>query len=162
MILGVGRAGLFACCWLLKNLYCLSAERAIRYIRIRRSPKAIETMRQAEFIIHYSQYVGESVDQRTALRPELMTSNYAALSAPSLLEHYPSTQQQSKYPSSDLGLVPPPSKPLLMCHTDYTLSVPTLADISYLERTMRSSRSELACPIETPSFSLSTADHHSN
>lgn len=63
-ITGVGRAGLFACCWLLKNLYCLSPERAIRFVRIRRSPKAIETMRQAEFIVQYAEYVGRALEKQ--------------------------------------------------------------------------------------------------
>ncbi|KAI7868305.1 protein-tyrosine phosphatase-like protein, partial [Spinellus fusiger] len=53
---GVGRAGLFVCCWLLENRLCASAERAIHYVRVRRSAKAIETMRQAEFIIRYGQF----------------------------------------------------------------------------------------------------------
>lgn len=62
---GVGRAGLFACCWLLKNLYCLSPERAIRFVRIRRSPKAIETMQQAEFIVQYAEYVGRALERQS-------------------------------------------------------------------------------------------------
>ncbi|CAG8638737.1 11640_t:CDS:2, partial [Ambispora gerdemannii] len=41
---GVGRAGLIACCWLLKRQYCYSADRSIQLVRMRRSPKAIETM----------------------------------------------------------------------------------------------------------------------
>ncbi|KAM3589392.1 hypothetical protein VKS41_000258 [Umbelopsis sp. WA50703] len=61
---GVGRAGLFACCWLLKNRFCLTAERAIRYVRLRRSPKSIETMRQAEFIIHYARYLKKLSDMQ--------------------------------------------------------------------------------------------------
>ena len=40
---GVGRAGLVACCWLLKRGYCCDASKAIRLVRMRRSPKAIET-----------------------------------------------------------------------------------------------------------------------
>ncbi|RUS35002.1 protein-tyrosine phosphatase-like protein [Jimgerdemannia flammicorona] len=62
---GVGRAGLFACCWFLKNLYCLSPERAIRLVRMRRSPKAIETMRQAEFIVHYAEHVGRALERQS-------------------------------------------------------------------------------------------------
>ncbi|KAG0181465.1 hypothetical protein DFQ28_011253 [Apophysomyces sp. BC1034] len=104
---GVGRAGLFACCWLLKNLLCLSAERAIRYIRIRRSAKAIETMRQAEFVIHYSQYVGKLLDQ----------------------QHRDLDQKAGFSVSSP--------RPLLMAHTDHTLAVPSVSDISSLERAMR-------------------------
>ncbi|KAF7731014.1 hypothetical protein EC973_001060 [Apophysomyces ossiformis] len=112
---GVGRAGLFACCWLLKNLLCLSAERAIRYVRIRRSVKAIETMRQAEFIIHYSHYVGKLLDQQ---------------------QHRDLDQKAgfsvSSSPSSSLS-----PRPLLMAHTDHTLAVPSVSDISSLERAMR-------------------------
>lgn len=107
---GVGRAGLFACCWLLRNLYCLSAERAIRYVRIRRSPKAIETMRQAEFIIHYSQYVCDLLDKQQLFKQSTTT-------APDNDHHN--------------------HKPLSMSFTDHTLSVPSLADISSLERSMR-------------------------
>ncbi|KAI8583155.1 hypothetical protein K450DRAFT_224472 [Umbelopsis ramanniana AG] len=59
---GVGRAGLFACCWLLKSRFCHTSERAIRYVRMRRSPKSIETMRQAEFIIHYARYINKLIE----------------------------------------------------------------------------------------------------
>jgi protein-tyrosine phosphatase len=61
---GVGRAGLFACCWLLENLLCRTAERAISVVREQRSPKAIETLRQADYIIRYS----KSVKQRYGLQ----------------------------------------------------------------------------------------------
>ena len=44
--LGIGRAGLVACCFLLKTQLCRTPERAIRLVRLRRSPKAIETQRQ--------------------------------------------------------------------------------------------------------------------
>ncbi|GBB87214.1 hypothetical protein RclHR1_13650008 [Rhizophagus clarus] len=54
---GVGRAGLVACCWLLKRRFCLDADRAIRLVRMRRSPKAIETMQQVDFIVQYSNYI---------------------------------------------------------------------------------------------------------
>jgi protein-tyrosine phosphatase len=33
---GVGRAGLIACCFLLRRRYIVSADRAIQYVRIRR------------------------------------------------------------------------------------------------------------------------------
>ncbi|KAG1451497.1 hypothetical protein G6F56_008068 [Rhizopus delemar] len=61
---GVGRAGLFACCWLLENLLCHTAERAISVVREQRSPKAIETLRQADYIIQYS----KAAKQRYGLR----------------------------------------------------------------------------------------------
>ncbi|CAG8687212.1 10841_t:CDS:2, partial [Ambispora leptoticha] len=54
---GVGRAGLIACCWLLKRRYCHSAERSIQMVRMRRSPKAIETMQQVDFIMQYANYI---------------------------------------------------------------------------------------------------------
>ncbi|KAG0173756.1 hypothetical protein DFQ30_007041 [Apophysomyces sp. BC1015] len=82
-------------------------ERAIRYIRIRRSAKAIETMRQAEFVIHYSQYVGKLLDQ----------------------QHRDLDQKAGFSVSSP--------RPLLMAHTDHTLAVPSVSDISSLERAMR-------------------------
>ncbi|KAI8989390.1 protein-tyrosine phosphatase-like protein [Pilobolus umbonatus] len=50
---GVGRAGLFACCWLLENLLCTSVERAVSVLRQQRSPKAVETVKQVEYIITY-------------------------------------------------------------------------------------------------------------
>ncbi|KAI9343776.1 protein-tyrosine phosphatase-like protein [Zopfochytrium polystomum] len=50
---GVGRAGLIACCVLLKRRYVLTAERAIQFVRLRRSLKAIETARQEDFVRHY-------------------------------------------------------------------------------------------------------------
>lgn len=52
--LGVGRAGLFAGCWLLENLLCRSVERAVAVLRDRRSTKAIETYNQVEYLIRYS------------------------------------------------------------------------------------------------------------
>jgi hypothetical protein len=52
--IGVGRAGLFAACWLLENLLCRSVERAVFVLRERRSAKAIETYSQVEYLIRYS------------------------------------------------------------------------------------------------------------
>ncbi|CAO3642370.1 unnamed protein product [Mucor fragilis] len=51
---GVGRAGLFAGCWLLENLLCRSVERTVYILRERRSSKAIETYAQAEYLIRYA------------------------------------------------------------------------------------------------------------
>jgi len=63
---GVGRAGLVACCWLLKRRFCLDADRAIRLVRMRRSPKAIETMQQVDFIVQYANYIHwRQTQQRT-------------------------------------------------------------------------------------------------
>ncbi|KAJ3125942.1 hypothetical protein HK098_008022 [Nowakowskiella sp. JEL0407] len=50
---GIGRAGLIACCYLLRNGYCGTPDRAIQFVRIRRSLKAIETPKQEEFILQY-------------------------------------------------------------------------------------------------------------
>ncbi|SAL95170.1 hypothetical protein [Absidia glauca] len=90
---GVGRAGLFACCWLLNNTLCMTAERAIRFVRVRRSPKAIETMRQAEYVIRYYQALitkQQQQQQQQQLQQqqnslELVHSDLT-LSVPSLLE----------------------------------------------------------------------------
>ncbi|KAL2918538.1 hypothetical protein HK105_201939 [Polyrhizophydium stewartii] len=54
---GIGRAGLLACCFLIRKGYCTSADTAIRYVRKRRSPKAIETAEQEEFIDMYAQWI---------------------------------------------------------------------------------------------------------
>ncbi|RCI06012.1 hypothetical protein CU098_007187 [Rhizopus stolonifer] len=51
---GVGRAGLVASCWLLENLFCQTAEKAISIVREQRSAKAIETLKQADYVIRYS------------------------------------------------------------------------------------------------------------
>lgn len=51
---GVGRAGLFAACWLLENQLCSTVERAVGVLRERRSMKAIETYTQAEYLVRYS------------------------------------------------------------------------------------------------------------
>ncbi|KAI8328826.1 protein-tyrosine phosphatase-like protein [Chlamydoabsidia padenii] len=96
---GVGRAGLFACCWLINNTLCLSAERAIRFVRVRRSPKAIETMRQAEYVIRYAQFVMK--------------------------------QKQQGGGDGSMGA------PLVLAHTDLTLSVPSVLDIGQLEEALR-------------------------
>lgn len=123
---------MFACCWLLKNLYCLSAERAIRYVRIRRSPKAIETMRQAEYVIRYSQYVGKILEQPQLLRPipiggEVSTTIiHSTTNTPTKNSSITTTTTSSTL-----------SKPLLMHHTDFRLRIPSLSDISRLEQSMR-------------------------
>ncbi|KAJ3081603.1 hypothetical protein HK102_002240 [Quaeritorhiza haematococci] len=54
---GVGRAGLVACCYLLRQQYLSTADRSIHYVRMRRSPKAIETRRQEDFIREYWQWL---------------------------------------------------------------------------------------------------------
>ncbi|GAA5800580.1 hypothetical protein HPULCUR_006016 [Helicostylum pulchrum] len=50
---GVGRAGLFAGCWLLENSFCNTVEKAVYILRKQRSLKAIETMIQVEYLIKY-------------------------------------------------------------------------------------------------------------
>ena len=47
---GIGRAGLLACCYLLKLGHCHTAKEAIEMVRQRRSRRAIETVEQEEFI----------------------------------------------------------------------------------------------------------------
>ncbi|KAI8853418.1 protein-tyrosine phosphatase-like protein [Chytridium lagenaria] len=54
---GIGRAGLVACCYLIRRGYVVSAERAIQFVRVRRSPKAIETQVQEDFIQQYFDWV---------------------------------------------------------------------------------------------------------
>ncbi|KAI8622118.1 protein-tyrosine phosphatase-like protein [Chytriomyces sp. MP71] len=54
---GVGRAGLIACCLLLSKGFVVNAERAIQFVRIRRSLKAIETMRQEDFISAFQRFL---------------------------------------------------------------------------------------------------------
>jgi protein-tyrosine phosphatase len=54
---GIGRAGLVACSWLLSNNYCTSAQEAIAFVRKRRSPKAIETKEQEQFLEHYTEWL---------------------------------------------------------------------------------------------------------
>ncbi|KNC97959.1 uncharacterized protein SPPG_06947 [Spizellomyces punctatus DAOM BR117] len=53
---GVGRAGVLACCYLLRNAYIRTPLRAITYVRARRSRKAIETVRQEEFVAGYFEW----------------------------------------------------------------------------------------------------------
>lgn len=50
---GIGRAGLVIACYLLYKGLVSSPERAIQLLRIRRSPKAIETREQEIFIENY-------------------------------------------------------------------------------------------------------------
>lgn len=54
---GMGRAGLVACCWLLRYEYVRDAEEAISLVRRRRSIRAIETEEQENFIAEYAEYV---------------------------------------------------------------------------------------------------------
>lgn len=55
----MGRAGLFAGCWMLENLLCKSVERAVYILREQRSPKAIETLAQVEYLLRYSMSVNK-------------------------------------------------------------------------------------------------------
>ncbi len=51
---GVGRAGLVACCYLLKYRLCGTHDDAIRLVRRVRHPKAVETRIQEQFIERYA------------------------------------------------------------------------------------------------------------
>ncbi|KAG2228022.1 hypothetical protein INT45_012046 [Circinella minor] len=141
---GVGRAGVFACCWLLKNLYCLSGERSIRYVRTRRSPKAIETMRQAEFIIHYSQYISHTLEQRQQQQLYHLHYNDAQKDR--------QEQEQTINSNSNINMnnfdypvnnhesstaIATTWTPLELLNTDYTISVPSIIDIMFLEQSIR-------------------------
>ena len=77
---GVGRAGVVACCWLIKLGVCgwlddlaptspsktcgvvEYVERVISYVRRRRSPKAIETYEQVQFLIEYVEFLRDSAN----------------------------------------------------------------------------------------------------
>jgi protein-tyrosine phosphatase len=59
---GVGRAGVFACCWILRLGLCGNVmsqptaelvERVVRLVRRRRSIKAIETFEQVRFLVAF-------------------------------------------------------------------------------------------------------------
>jgi protein-tyrosine phosphatase len=54
---GVGRAGLIACCYLLKCGYTKKYSEAIKIVRAQRSPQAIETRKQEDFIANYSSWL---------------------------------------------------------------------------------------------------------
>ncbi|CAG8706486.1 3949_t:CDS:2, partial [Acaulospora morrowiae] len=69
---GVGRAGLVACCWLLRTRLCHDADRAIRLVRMRRSPKAIETMQQVDFIVKYADYSLWKIQERSRLSYDVL------------------------------------------------------------------------------------------
>ncbi|CAO3631870.1 unnamed protein product [Cunninghamella blakesleeana] len=153
---GVGRAGLFACCWLINNMLCHSAERAIRFVRARRSPKAIETMRQAEFVIHYTQFISKKLEQQQRQQQNqvqdfnLNKNNTTTNNDSNHLRHHHHNnntiqmdvniienilyQNEKQQPSSPINHHL--SKPLIMRHTDQTLSVPSVIDIGNLERSM--------------------------
>lgn len=118
IVLGVGRAGLFACCWLLKNRFCHSAERAIRYVRLRRSPKSIETMRQAEFIIHYARYVNKVHEHR---------QREAQLASTEYFHHLQGNDMIPTY----IALPEPGPPPLI--NTDISLTIPSHSQIASLE-----------------------------
>lgn len=54
---GIGRAGLIACCYLLKLGYTQNSYDAIKIVRAQRSPQAIETRRQEDFIVEYAKWL---------------------------------------------------------------------------------------------------------
>ncbi|KAI9267392.1 protein-tyrosine phosphatase-like protein [Sporodiniella umbellata] len=62
---GIGRAGLVASCWLLENFLCQTAEKAVSVVRSQRSVRAVETLKQANYIIRYL----ISMRQRHGLQP---------------------------------------------------------------------------------------------
>ncbi|KAF9990825.1 hypothetical protein BGZ75_009516 [Mortierella antarctica] len=49
----VGRAAVVACCWLLRLRYFNDHREVIEWVRAQRSPKAIETREQAQFVMGY-------------------------------------------------------------------------------------------------------------
>ena len=51
--IGVGRAAVVACCWLLRLQYFNDHREVIEWVRAQRSPKAIETREQAQFVMGY-------------------------------------------------------------------------------------------------------------
>jgi protein-tyrosine phosphatase len=53
---GIGRAGLIASCYLIRKGFCANANEAIAMVRKRRSPKAIETLEQEQFIHKYAHW----------------------------------------------------------------------------------------------------------
>ncbi|KAF9433056.1 hypothetical protein BGZ76_009954 [Entomortierella beljakovae] len=59
---GVGRAAVVACCWLLRLRYFRDQREVIEWVRGQRSPKAIETKEQAQFVtgFHLWSLGGES------------------------------------------------------------------------------------------------------
>ncbi|KAK3816245.1 MAG: protein-tyrosine phosphatase-like protein [Benniella sp.] len=59
---GVGRAAVVACCWLLRLRYFKDHREVIEWVRAQRSPKAIETKEQAQFVagFHLWSLGGES------------------------------------------------------------------------------------------------------
>lgn len=70
---GVGRAGVVACCWIMKLGVCgwlrptpmdgvdqpalAYVEKVVSFVRRRRSPKAIETFEQVKFLLEYVQFL---------------------------------------------------------------------------------------------------------
>ncbi|TPX45140.1 hypothetical protein SeMB42_g01588 [Synchytrium endobioticum] len=76
---GIGRAGLVACCFLLRTKLCRTPERAVRLVRLRRSPKAIETQRQEDYISAYHQWL---LDGRPPNRKLAFLGSIAMRSAP--------------------------------------------------------------------------------
>ncbi|KAF9926357.1 hypothetical protein FBU30_004021 [Linnemannia zychae] len=51
---GVGRAAVVACCWLLRLRYFKDHREVIDWVRAQRSPKAIETREQAQFVAGFN------------------------------------------------------------------------------------------------------------
>mmetsp|Transcript_104 Transcript_104/g.325 ORF Transcript_104/g.325 Transcript_104/m.325 type:complete len:292 (-) Transcript_104:172-1047(-) len=64
---GVGRAGLMAACMLLQGGFCRSPTAAIRWVRKRRCPEAVETRRQEDFISSYNSALRAEADTQGAM-----------------------------------------------------------------------------------------------
>lgn len=73
---GVGRAGVFACCWMLRLGLCGDiraraaievVESVVKVVRNRRSIKAIETYEQVRFLVAFVDYLAESSKQGRVL-----------------------------------------------------------------------------------------------
>ncbi|KAF9541898.1 hypothetical protein EC957_002603 [Mortierella hygrophila] len=60
---GVGRAAVVACCWLLRLRYFKDHREVIGWVRAQRSPKAIETVEQAQFVAGFQLWTKGGVDR---------------------------------------------------------------------------------------------------
>ncbi|KAJ3396707.1 hypothetical protein HDU92_002073 [Lobulomyces angularis] len=77
---GIGRAGLVVCCYLLKSKTCSSTSQSIKLVRSLRSPKAIETKRQEDYIRLYEIFLNSNAAFSDAIETsenELLTSEVA-------------------------------------------------------------------------------------
>ena len=99
-------------------------------------------MRQAEFIIHYSQYISHTLEQRQQQLYHLYYNqkNRQEEEQEQIDDSNSNNMNNFNYPTNNHELstaIASTWTPLELLNTDYTISVPSIIDIMFLEQSIR-------------------------